>query len=88
MGAYRLSDVIDHDSAVGISVVHGSQGLISLLASSIPNFKLDCRVLIQRDGLCQEGGTDSRLSVVVELILSGVNKEIHPQQPGLINNSL
>lgn len=80
-GPYRLGDVIDHNSAVGISVVHGSQRLVSLLASRIPDLELDCRVLIQRDGLCQESSANRRLAVVIELILNTVNNETHHPAP-------
>ena len=51
---FVAGDVIDHDSAVGIPVVHRSQRLVSLLTGSIPNFKLDRGALIEGDGLCQK----------------------------------
>lgn len=31
-----LRDVIDYYSAVGVAIVHGCQGLVTLLASGIP----------------------------------------------------
>lgn len=47
---YRLSNVIDDNSAVCIAIVHGSQRLVSLLASRVPNLKFDgCRVV---EGYC------------------------------------
>lgn len=68
---YSLGDVIDHNGTVGVSIVHRSQRLISLLASSIPDFKLDRGALVEGDGLCQEGSADGRLSVIIELVLDG-----------------
>lgn len=68
-----MSDVIDNHSAVGIAIVHGSQRLIPLLASGIPDFELDCGGIIEGDGLCQEGGSDCRLAIIIELVL---NQEI------------
>jgi hypothetical protein len=56
---YSLGDVIDHNSTVGVSIVHRSQGLISFLASSIPNFEFDGGALIEGYGLCQESSADS-----------------------------
>jgi len=71
-----LGDVINHNGAVGVSIVHGSQRLVSFLAGGIPDFEFDCRVFVQRDGLCQEGGANRRLSVVIKLILFHVNMGI------------
>jgi hypothetical protein len=68
---YSLSDVIDYDGAIGIPIIHRGQRLISLLASCIPDLELDCGALIEGDGLCQEGGADCGLAVIVELILGG-----------------
>lgn len=56
---YSLGDVIDHNSTVGVSIVHRSQRLISLLASGIPDFELDGGAFVEGDGLRQEGGADS-----------------------------
>jgi hypothetical protein len=67
---YSLGNVVYHDGAVGISVVHGSQGLVSLLAGSIPDLKLDRGGFVERDGLSQESGADGRFSERVELVLS------------------
>lgn len=66
---YSLRDVVDHHRAVGIPVVHGRQGLVPLLARRIPNLKFDCGVLVEGDGLCEEGGADCGLPVGIELIL-------------------
>lgn len=85
-GSYSLGDVINHNGAVGVSIVHGSQRLVSLLAGGIPDFELDCRVFVQRDGLCQEGGANRRLSVVIKLILIHVNMDIpSPKFPTSLN---
>ena len=65
-----MSDVIDDHSAVGVAIVHRGQRLIALLASSIPDFKLDCGGIIEGDGLCQEGSSDSRLAIIIELVLT------------------
>jgi len=69
---YSLGDVIDHNSTVGVSIVHRSQRLISFLTSSIPYFELDRGALVEGDGLCQEGGADGRLTVIIELVLGGL----------------
>lgn len=70
-----MSDIVDDNRTVGIPVVHRGQGLVSLLARRVPYFKLDCRALVERDGLCEEGGTDGRFPVVIKLILFGVNSD-------------
>lgn len=36
-----LRDVIDYYSAVGVAIVHGCQGLVTLLASGIPRGRRD-----------------------------------------------
>lgn len=67
--SYRLCDVVYNYCAVRIPVIHGCERFISLLSSSIPYLKLDCCLLVQGYGLCEECGADRRLSVVVKLIL-------------------
>lgn len=69
MVAYSLCDVINDHGAVGISVVHRSKRLVSLLASGIPYLELHGGVLIEGDGLSEESGTDSGFPKRVELIL-------------------
>lgn len=64
-----MCDIVDDNGAVCIAVVHGGEGLVALLASSIPNLELDCGILIEGDGLCQESGADGGFSEGVELIL-------------------
>ena len=66
---YSLCDVVDDDGAVCVAVVHGGQRLVALLAGRVPDFKLDGCVLVEGDGLGEEGGADGRFSVVVELVL-------------------
>lgn len=66
---YRLGNVVDDDGAVGVSIIHRSKRLVSLLSSRIPNLKLDSGVLIERNGLGEEGGADSRLAIRIELVL-------------------
>lgn len=70
---YRLCDIIDDYGAVCISVVHGGEGLVSLLACSVPDLKFDGCVLIEGDGLGEEGGADGGFPVVVELVLEYVS---------------
>lgn len=65
---HRLGDVVNDDGAVRITVVHGCQGLVALLAGCIPDFKLHRGVLVEGDGLCEEGGTDGGFPVRVELV--------------------
>lgn len=69
MTTYSLCDVVDDYSAVRISVVHGRERFVPLLPGRVPDLKLDCRILIEGDGLCEEGGTNGRFSVGVELVL-------------------
>jgi hypothetical protein len=66
---YSLGDVVDDYSAVGVSVVHWCKRFVSLLTSSIPNFKLDGCVLVEGNGLCKESGANGGFPVVVELVL-------------------
>lgn len=68
-GTYGLCDVVDDDGAIGVAVVHGRERLVALLAGRVPDLELDRRVLIEGDGLRQEGGADGGFSVVVELVL-------------------
>lgn len=69
MNAYGLRYIIHDDGAVGVSVVHGCEGLVSFLARGIPYFKFDGCGVVEGDGLGEEGGADGGLSVVIELIL-------------------
>jgi hypothetical protein len=64
-----LSDIVDDNGAVCISVVHGSKRLVAFLAGGIPNFELDGSVLIKRNGLGQEGSADGGLAIGIELVL-------------------
>jgi hypothetical protein len=75
LGTYSLCNVVDYDGAVGISVVHGCQRLVALLAGRVPDLKLDCRVLVEGDGLGEEGSADGGFSVVVELVLDKAQHE-------------
>lgn len=71
MDAYGLRYVINDDGAVGVSVVHWCEGLVSFLARCVPYFELDGCGVVEGDGLGEEGGADGGLSVVIELILRG-----------------
>lgn len=64
-----LRYIVDDNGAVGVSVVHGGKGLVTLLAGCIPNLELDCGVFVEGDGLGEESGADGRFSEGVELIL-------------------
>lgn len=66
---YSLCDIINDDCAVCVPVVHRCKRLVPLLACRIPYLELDSRGIVEGDGLCEEGSSDSRFSVVVELIL-------------------
>lgn len=56
---YSLCDIVDDHGAVRIPVVHRRQRLVPLLPSRVPDFKFDCCVLVEGDGLCEEGGANS-----------------------------
>jgi hypothetical protein len=75
LGTYSLCNVVDYDGAVGISVVHGRKRLVALLAGRVPDLELDCRVLVEGDGLGEEGSADGGFSVVVELVLDKAQHE-------------
>jgi hypothetical protein len=66
---YRLCDVVYDYGAVRIPIVHGRQRLVAFLPCCVPYLKLDRRLLVEGDSLCQEGCADGGFSVVVELIL-------------------
>ena len=68
-GAYGLCYVIDDDGAVGVSVVHWSEGFVSFLACCVPYLELNGCGVVEGDGLGEEGGADGGFSVVIELIL-------------------
>ena len=67
---YSLCDIIDDNCAVCVSIIHWCKRLVSLLACSIPYFELDSRGVVKGDGLCEEGSSDSRFSIVIELVLA------------------
>lgn len=73
--SYGLSNVIDDNSAVGVAVVHGGQGLVALLTCSIPDLELDGGCVIEGDCLGEESGADGGFSVVVELVLDETEDE-------------
>jgi hypothetical protein len=68
-GSYSLGNVVDNNCTVGVSIVHGREGLISFLASGIPYLKLHCRALIEGDRLGEERGANGRFPIVIKLIL-------------------
>ena len=67
---YSLCDIVDDNCAVCVSVIHWCKRFVSLLAGSIPYLELDSRGIVKGDGLCEEGSSDGRFSVVVELVLA------------------
>lgn len=66
---YGLCNIVYDNRAVRIPIIHGRQTLVSLLPRRIPYLELDCCLLVEGDGLCEEGGADGGFSVVVELVL-------------------
>jgi len=66
---HSLSDIVDDDCAVRVTVVHWCQALVSLLSCGIPDLELDSRIVIEGDSLSEEGSADRGFSVVIELIL-------------------
>ena len=51
----RVSDIIHNNGSLRAAVVHGRQAVVALLASCVPNLKLN-RCVFQAHRLCQEGG--------------------------------
>ena len=74
-GAYSLSNVVDYNGAVGVAVIHGSQGLVALLTCGIPDLELDGSCVIEGDCLGEESGADGGFPVVVELVLDETEDE-------------
>ena len=70
-----MSDVVNYDGAVGVAVVHGSQGLVALLTCGIPDLKLDGGRVIEGDCLGEESGADGGFPIVVELVLDETEDE-------------
>ena len=66
---YSLCDVVDYYGTVCVSVVHGRERLVALLAGRVPDLKLYGCVLVEGNGLGEEGSADGGFSVVVELVL-------------------
>ena len=67
--AYCLGDVVDHNCAIRVAIVHRGQGLVSFLTSSVPYLKFDRRALVEGYRLGEKGGTDRRFPIIVELVL-------------------
>jgi len=61
--------VVDYHSAIRVTIVHWRKGFIPLLPRRIPDFEFHGRLLVEGDGLGEEGGADGGFSVVVELVL-------------------
>jgi len=67
--AYGLCDIVNDYGAVRVAVVHWREGFIPFLARCIPDFEFHGGLLVEGDGLGEEGGADGGFSVVVELVL-------------------
>ena len=65
-----MGDVVDHNGAVGVPVVHGSKRLVPLLTRRIPDLKFDGCGFVEGYGLGEEGSADGGLPVIIELILA------------------
>lgn len=63
-----LRDIVDYDSTVGISVVHGRKRFISLLSCRVPYLKFDRSILVQGYCLSEKCCTDRRFPVIVKLV--------------------
>ncbi len=57
-GTYGLCDIVDDDGAVGIPVIHGSEGFVAFLSGGIPYLEFDCGSIVEGDGLREEGSAD------------------------------
>lgn len=69
VSTYGLCYVVDNNSAMSITIVHGRQRFVSFLTSGIPYFELDSCILIECDGLGEEGSANCRFAVIIELVL-------------------
>lgn len=74
-----MCNVVDNNGAVGVAIVHGRERLVALLAGRVPDLKLDCGVLVERDGLGEESGADGGFSERVELVLGRRSASSPPQ---------
>lgn len=79
MYPYRLSNIIDDNGTIGIPVVHGRERLVSFLTRRVPNLELYSCVLVEGNGLGQEGSANGGLPVIIELILVAALAIIHPK---------
>ena len=70
--AYRLRNVVYHYGTVRIPVVHGGQRLVAFLTRCVPYLEFDRSGFVECDGLGEESGADGGLSVVIELVLTGI----------------
>eukprot|EP00322_Chrysochromulina_rotalis_P020736 CAMPEP_0115845666 /NCGR_PEP_ID=MMETSP0287-20121206/9472_1 /TAXON_ID=412157 /ORGANISM="Chrysochromulina rotalis, Strain UIO044" /LENGTH=180 /DNA_ID=CAMNT_0003299451 /DNA_START=552 /DNA_END=1094 /DNA_ORIENTATION=+ len=61
-----VCDIIDDNCSCSAAIVHGRKTVVPLLARSVPDLKLDCRV-VERDSLRQEGCADCGLLILKEL---------------------
>jgi len=84
-----LCNVVDNNGAVGVAIVHGRERLVALLAGRVPDLKLDCGVLVERDGLGEESGADGGFSERVELVLGRRSASSPPQhrRPSYLDES-
>ena len=66
---YSLCDIVNDDCAICVPVIHRCKRLVSFLTCRIPYLEFDSRGVVEGDGLCEEGSSDGRFSVIIELIL-------------------
>ena len=72
-----MCDIVDHDCAVCVTIVHRRQRFVSFLPSCIPYFELHGRCFIKGNSLCEEGGTDGRFAIVIKLVLQRHSAATH-----------
>ena len=84
-----MCNVVDNNGAVGVAIVHGRERLVALLAGRVPDLKLDCGVLVERDGLGEERGADGGFSERVEWVLGRRSASSPPQhrRPSYLDES-
>lgn len=66
-----MGDIVNDYCTIGIPIVHGGEGLVPLLTSCIPDLELNRGVLVEGNGLGEEGSTDGGLSIGIKLVLGG-----------------
>ena len=70
-----LADIVNKERTNGAPVVGRCNGAVSLLASGIPNLRLD-RLRVDLDGSCGKLDTDGGLGVEVEFVAGESAQEV------------